>query len=305
MVNSLMYKAVGTRSGKRRKKETVEIEELRKLDTSSDPGLERQLMYKIILNDTQEAKSRLGVVVDRAHIYGAIVFSCQFRQKKIPTTIARLMDSMSKGSNMVGDAMAVGLLRGHEMDVMDVNLLKQDVALIWAYWGIIQGGEEYQKIARLCPYFVDGFLEVLDAYKNTQFDHIHDDKADWTYFPGMPNNKPSAPKRFGADLTAWKPQYIRKLKEELPKVVAALQAAEGVSTIVGSDMQAQLNKNKREIEKKIRDLESDDPEVHELLLPMLHDLYDEKVNEVHKFMDKYSWAQILQLMLTNESKELD
>ena len=299
MANSLMYRS-GTRSGKR--KATMDI---RKLDTCPDPGLERQMMYEIILNDTQVAKSRLGIVVDRAHIYGAIVFSCQFRKKKIPTTIARLMDSISKGSTSNAElrsdaAIGFGLLSGQEMDVMDVSLLKKDVALIWAYWGIIQGGEEYQKIARLCPYFVDGFLEMLDAHNSSHFNHIHDTNADWTYFPGMPNNKPSTPELFGADLTTWKPHYIGKLREELPKVVAALESAEGVSTIVGSDVQSQLKNTKQKIEKKIKELETGVTEVHELLLPMLHDLYDEKIKTVQRFMKKYSWTQLLQVILTNE-----
>ena len=295
MANSLMYRSAGTRSSKN--KATMDIQ-----NTSPNPGLERQMMYEIILNNTDEAKSRIGIVVDRAHIYGAIVFSCRFRQKKIPTTIAQLMDSISKGSasgmTLHSDAvLGFGLLSGHEMDVMDVSLLKKDVALIWAYWGIIQGGEEYQKIARLCPYFVDGFLEILDAYNTSHFKHIHDDYADWTYFPGMPNNKPSTPDMFGTDLTAWKPHYISKLKDELPKVVAALESAQNVSTIVGSDVRSQLEKTKQKIEKKIQELETGVAEVHELLLPMLHDLYDEKVNTVHQFMNKYSWAQLLQMIL--------
>lgn len=198
-------------------------------------------------------------------------------------------------------AFGLGILSGQQMDVMDVSLLKEDVALIWAYWGIIHGGEEYEKIARLCPYFVDGFLEVIDAYSSTHFNHIHADDADWTYFPGMLNARSSTPEMFGADVTAWKPQYIGKLKEELPKVVAALELAEGVSTIVGSDVQSQIEMTKQKIEDKIRKIET--AEVHELLLPMLHDLYDEKVKPVKEYMEKYSWAQVLQLLLTKELKE--
>lgn len=82
------------------------------------------------------------------------------------------MDSISKGSasgKIRSDAArTIGILSGQQMDVMDVTLLKEDVALIWAYWGVIHGGKEYEKIARLCPYFVDGFLEVIDAYSSGQ-----------------------------------------------------------------------------------------------------------------------------------------
>ena len=195
------------------------------LPQSCDYIDERQLMYQIVLSDSDQAKAKLGIKLDKAHIYGAVIFSCQARNKKVPTILAQFFDRLSKGSTCVGFTsctLAMGLLSGHEMDVMDLNLLKQDVALIWAYWGIIQAGSAHEKIARLCPYFVDMFLELFDPDANLP-DSLHDDDADWTFFPGMRNNRSTTPNMFAPDPDDWKERYVDHLKENLQNLIATLK----------------------------------------------------------------------------------
>ena len=267
------------------------------------------MIYEITMNDRDTSKQKLGVVIDRRHICGAVVFSCQYRRKKIPTTINKLMSFIQKGHPSSSSdskffsippdrnaVMAAGHLSGVELDIMNVDLLKQDVALLWSYWDIIQAGDGYEKIARLCPYFVDAFIETL----RVDDIEIHNNDSDWTYLPGMPNF-PRA-KWSDDNNPKWKKQYIDHLNKNLSNTLTALKDIGVISSLM-IDMKTQLQKNILKIKEQLSKLEDiEDAPVHELLLPMLHDLYDEKVAKMQKFLPGYSYAQIFQYVLTMEKE---
>ena len=265
---------------------------------------EIQCIRDIILNDNNDSKTELGVNVDSIHVYGAVLFSCRYHNKKVPTLELRFVVELAKtnmfaAANVSDATVAMGLINNHELDVMDLDLLKQDVALLWAYWGIIQAGNEYEKIARLCPIFVDKFLESFRVNDIQFIKHTSED-ADWLHLPGMKKATPSTPHLFAIDISRWKDTYMERLREDISKANDALQLLGECSSLVCDTKQLEESKEKN---RKLLERVNGDSQEHEFLLHMLHDYYDDEVNKLHEFMGGYEWAQVLQMVLTIERRQ--
>lgn len=265
---------------------------------------EIQCITKIVLNDDDESKKNLRVTVDRIHVYGAVLFSCKYHAKKVPTLQNVFIQKLANGrlyteANVSDATLAMGWIAGHDMDVMDKEILKQDVALLWAYWGIIQAGEKYEKIARLCPIFVEIFLQFFGS-DNKHFKDLHTKDADWLHLPGMINAIPSTPDRFAIDTSTWKETYMKKLEDDISKANVALNSLSRCSSLVCDTKQLQENKEK--LQKLLQRINADSQE-HEFLLHMLHDLYDDKVKNLYKIVQGYSWAQMFQMVLTIDERD--
>ena len=200
---------------------------------------EIQCIRNIILNDDEGLKQTLGVNVNRIHVHGAVLFSCEYHDKKVPVGLNILMQGEAKRRLSSFDS--------HELDVMDLNLLEQDVALLWGYWGIIQAGDEYEKIARLCPIFVREFLKLfgeLFGVGGQHFEKLDAEDADWRHLPGMRNAIPSTPNRFATNTSTWKDTYMERLRHEISKANDAWQTLEKCSSLICDANQLKESKEK-------------------------------------------------------------
>lgn len=268
-----------------------------------DAAAEHDLIRQIVCADSDNAKARLGVPLDRVHVAGAVLHACRTRKKKVPTPILQFAHSATRGPSELppcrlhSDAcIAFGMLSGHELDVMDVELLKKDVALLWTYWELLRPGEESARLARLCPYFVDAFLLYFACRGEDEAarEALRDDRAAWTYLPGMRNNKPEFPGVFARDVNDWKPEYVAYLERELSRLKEF--AADSIPHVAQATLVSAIAAN----EKRIEGLTCREHETHELLLYMLHDLYNDRVERVRPLLSRHSWSQLLHLALSFE-----
>ena len=253
---------------------------------------EIQCIRDIILNDNNKSKKELDVTVDRIHVHGAVLFSCEYNEKKVPVELNLRMQGAAKRKLSSFDS--------HDLDVMDLNLLEQEVALLWGYWGIIQAGDKYEKIARLCPIFVREFLKLFGV-GGQHFEELDAEDADWLHLPGMRNAIPSTPNRFATNTSTWKDTYMERLRYEISQANRAWQTLGKCSSLICDANQ--LKESKEKLEGLLERVDGDSQE-HEFLLHMLHDLYDNKVKTLQNMLRKqsrqYSWAQFFQIVLTRQ-----
>ena len=93
---------------------------------------------------------------------------------------------------------------------------------------------------------------------------------------------------------------MKKLEDDISEANVALNSLSRCSSLVCDTKQLQENKEK--LQKLLLRINGDSQE-HEFLLHMLHDYYDDEVNELHEFMRGYEWAQVLQMVLTIERRQ--